>query len=73
MTTAETICPGCDPIKSVAELMLYRHGMGAILRCAGCDVALMRITNIRGRYQLNLSEMSSLQIAANIQKRTNLH
>ncbi len=66
MTTAQTTCAGCGAIKTVAELMLYRHGMGAILRCAFCDQALMRITCIRGCYRLDLSGMSGLQVDADV-------
>jgi uncharacterized protein DUF6510 len=67
MTEAATTCSGCGAIKPVGELTLYGHGMGAILRCAGCDVALIRITRIRRRYRLDLSGMSCLQIDADIQ------
>ena len=66
MTTAEATCAGCGTMRPVAELMLYRHGMGDILRCAECDTALLRITYIRGRYLLDLSGMSYLQIPADI-------
>ena len=34
MTAAATTCSGCGAIKPVGELMLYGHGMGAILRFA---------------------------------------
>jgi hypothetical protein len=38
--------------------------MGAILRCAECDTALMRITYIRGCYSLDLSGMTYLRITS---------
>lgn len=63
MTAAEATCGGCSAMKSIGELMLYRHGMGSILRCAGCDTALLRITHIRGYYRLDVSGMSYLRIA----------
>ncbi len=66
MTTVETTCGGCGTIRPIGELMLYRHGMGSILRCAGCDTALIRITHVRGCYWLDLSGMSTLRIAADI-------
>lgn len=66
MTTAEATCAGCGATRPVGEQMLYRHGMGSVLRCAGCDTALMRITHIRGRYRLDLSGMSCLLIAADV-------
>ena len=67
MTAATTTCSGCGAITPVGELMLYALAMGAILRCADCDVALIRITRIRGWYRLDLSGMSCLQIDAGIQ------
>jgi len=66
MTAAEATCGGCGTKRPIGELMLYRHGMGAILRCAGCDNMLIRITHIRGCYRLDLSGMSCLRIAADI-------
>jgi hypothetical protein len=53
-------------MRPIGELLLYRHGMGAILRCAGCDTALMRITHIRGCYRLDLSGVTCLRIASAI-------
>ncbi len=62
MTSAEATCGGCDAMKPIGELMLYNHGMGAVLRCAGCDTALLRVTHIRGFYRLDLSGIRYLQI-----------
>ena len=42
MTAAEATCGGCGTMRPIGELMLYGHGMGAILRCAKCDTALIR-------------------------------
>ena len=66
MTAAESTCNGCGTMKPIGELMLYRHGMGSILRCASCDTALLRITHIRGCYRLDLSGISYLRIAEEI-------
>jgi len=65
MTAAEATCGGCGTMRPIGELIFY-HGMGAILRCAGCDTALIRITHISGCYRLDLSGMSCLRIAADI-------
>ena len=67
MTTAEATCGGCSTMKRFGEVMFYQHGMGAILRCADCDTALIRITHVRGWYRLDLSGMSYLRIAADTQ------
>lgn len=66
MTAAEATCGGCGTVRPIGELMLYQHGMGAILRCAVCDTALLRITHIRGSYHLDLSGMTYLRIASDI-------
>jgi len=66
MTAAEATCGGCGATRPIGGLMLYRHGMGAILRCAVCDTALIRITHIRGCYRLDLSGMSRLRIDADV-------
>ena len=66
MTTAEATCGGCGKMRPIGELMLYRHGMGSILRCSGCDTALIRITHIRGSYRLDLTGITLLRIAENI-------
>jgi hypothetical protein len=66
MTAAEATCAGCSTMRPIGELMLYQHGMGAILRCAECDTALMRITHIHGCYRLDLSGMTYLRITSEI-------
>ena len=67
MTTAEITCVGCGTIKPVGEAMFYRHEMGAILRCADCDMALIRIAQVRGCYRLDFRGVSHLRIPADIQ------
>jgi hypothetical protein len=67
MTTAFATCGGCGTMKPIAELLLYRHGMGDVLRCSGCDTALLRITHIRGYYRLDLTGITFLRIAEEIQ------
>jgi hypothetical protein len=64
MTTAEATCGGCGTTKRFGEVMLYRHGMGSILRCGSCDTALIRITHVRGCYRLDLTGMRYLRIVA---------
>lgn len=66
MTAAEATCGGCGSMKPIGQLLLYGHGMGTILRCAGCDTALLRITHIDGCYRLDLSGISYLRITEDI-------
>lgn len=62
MTTAQSICGHCGSIRQVGALMVYAQGMGTVVRCPGCDRTLIRVTHVRGRYWLDLSGMSCLQI-----------
>ena len=66
MTAAEVTCWGCGTMKLFGEVMFYRHGMGAILRCASCDTVLIRITHVSVYYRLDLSGTRYLRIAADI-------
>ena len=66
MTAAEATCGGCGTMRPIGELMLYGHGLGAVLRCTHCDTALIRITHIRESYWLDLSGMSCLRIVSDI-------
>jgi len=62
MTTAEVTCAGCGMVAAVAELMRYGHEMGAILRCAGCDTAVIRVARTRRRYWLDLRGARMLRL-----------
>jgi hypothetical protein len=45
--------------------MFYPHGMGTVIRCAGCDNALMRVAHqvgSPGRYLLDLKGLRYLRI-----------
>jgi hypothetical protein len=64
MTTAEVACAGCGSVAVVAELMRYGHGMGAILRCARCDTAVIRVSQTRHRHWLDLRGARMLRLAA---------
>jgi hypothetical protein len=54
MTTAEVTCAGCGAVAAVAELMRYGHEMGAILRCATCDTAVIRVARTPRGHWLDL-------------------
>jgi hypothetical protein len=70
MTAAEATCAGCGTAGPIGRMMLYQHPMGAILRCAACDTALMRITHLRGFYRLDLSGVTYLRLASGTQRST---
>lgn len=54
MTTAVVACAGCGADRPLAELALYGHEMGQILRCPGCDAAVVRVARTGGRLWLDL-------------------
>ncbi len=54
MTTGETACAGCGAAAPVGELLCYGLEMGAILRCASCDTAVVRVARTRDRHWLDL-------------------
>ena len=53
-TTITVTCAGCGMVGPMAELMLYGHGMGQILRCARCDTAVVRVARVRDGHRLDL-------------------
>ena len=61
VTTAHATCAGCGAVRPVGALLVYGHEMGAILRCAGCDTALIRMARTRGRYWLDLRGTASFR------------
>lgn len=63
MTTVGTVCNGCGAHRDIGALAAYPHGMGAILRCPGCDTVLIRVAHIKGRYWLDMRGIQSLHIA----------
>jgi hypothetical protein len=63
MTTARTICAGCGARGHIAELAVYTHGMGTIIRCPQCDTALVRVVQAEGYFWLDLRGMACLQLA----------
>jgi len=47
MTTAVGTCAGCGSTSQVAELAVYRPGLGTVVRCRSCDNVLMVFVKIR--------------------------
>ena len=51
VTTAEYACRGCARAGRLGEAMVYEvRGLGTILRCPGCDNALIRLAENRGHH-----------------------
>ena len=64
MTDAQAVCSGCGNTWPVGALAAYGLTMGTILRCPGCDNAVIRMTHVSSGYFLDLSGMNLLRIAA---------
>lgn len=54
MTTALVACAGCGASGPIAELALYGHEMGNVLRCARCESVVIRVSRTAGRLWLDL-------------------
>ena len=50
MTSDEATCADCGKTNAVGALTTYTSVMGTMLRCPGCDAALVRVMHIRNRY-----------------------
>jgi hypothetical protein len=62
MTTAVVACAGCGAAGPVAELALYGHEMGQILRCQSCETAVIRVARTGGRLWLDLRGAAVLRV-----------
>ena len=55
VTMAQYACRGCGRAGRLGEAMAYEvRGLGTILRCPGCDNALIRLAQGRGRRFVDL-------------------
>ena len=60
-TTAETACDRCGAAASVGAQMAYVTEIGTVVRCASCDHPLIRVSQHRGLYFLDLRGVSYLR------------
>ena len=60
MTTAVATCGRCGAASPVAELAVYEHGLGTVVRCRSCDAVLMAFVRIRGVTCVDLEGLASL-------------
>ncbi len=60
MTTAVGTCVSCGAVSQVAELAVYRPGLGTVVRCRSCDAVLMTFVTIRGVTCVDLLGLASL-------------
>jgi hypothetical protein len=62
MTTSLARCAGCGTNHLVGALLVYGGPMGMIMRCPGCDTAMIRIALIRDEYALDLRGTRVLRV-----------
>ena len=62
-TTTVATCAGCGSAAAVGALMEYGHAMGVILRCPGCNAAVLRIVRTPESIHVDFSGLSMFTIA----------
>ena len=62
MTVAAATCTGCGVEREVGTLLEYGHAMGVVLRCPGCNMAMLRIVRTPGWMRLDASGITYLRI-----------
>lgn len=60
MTAAIAVCGSCATASEVAELAVYRPGLGTVVRCRNCTAMLMTFVSIRGVTCVDLEGLASL-------------
>jgi Family of unknown function (DUF6510) len=72
ITSATIVCDGCGRGAPVGALMLYRHEMGAVFRCPGCDNVLLVISRPHDEWWLDLRGVRITRVAAAVSPTTRL-
>jgi Family of unknown function (DUF6510) len=44
LTAARATCDHCGATRAVGALLVYAHGMGAVMRCSSCDAVVLCVT-----------------------------
>ena len=69
VTTAQAVCAGCGAVAPIGSLAAYALEMGAILRCPGCDTALVRVARLAAGYWVDLRGTRVLRVRADARPR----
>lgn len=64
MTVAQATCTGCGTINAIGATAAYMSEMGTVLRCPSCDTALIRVSQVKGHYWLDMRGVRVLLISA---------
>jgi Family of unknown function (DUF6510) len=62
VTAAIGRCAGCGRAGPLAEGRVYDHAPGAVLRCPGCGLPLLRMVRGQGRAWLDLRGLDFLEL-----------
>ena len=62
LTAATAVCEGCGREAAIAELMLYGGALGVVLRCPGCDLAMIRLAATPAGHRLDMRGVALLRI-----------
>jgi hypothetical protein len=62
MTMALATCTGCGSTHALGALLEYGHAMGVILRCPGCDGAMIRLARSPGWLRMDATGITFLMI-----------
>ncbi len=63
ITTATTICDGCERASPVGALLFYGRELGAVLRCPGCNQVMMVVTRPHDEWWLDLRGVRVMHVA----------
>ncbi|HEY6831321.1 MAG TPA: DUF6510 family protein [Pseudolabrys sp.] len=64
LTTAEITCGGCGTAAPIGAIRVYGGAMGAIMRCAHCDTAVLRIAHTPAGLWFDMHGARRLFVAA---------
>lgn len=59
MTSAASVCGTCGAASQVAELAVYLHAPGTVVRCRSCDSVLMVFVKVRDRTCVDLMGLAA--------------
>ncbi|MFL5488244.1 MAG: DUF6510 family protein [Gemmatimonadaceae bacterium] len=62
LTTARAKCAGCGTTQMIGALHVYAHGMGMVVRCPGCDRAVLRVARTPTHLWLDATGATSVAI-----------
>ena len=60
MTMAVGTCGSCGAVSVVAELVVYRPGLGTVVRCRSCQSVLMVFVSLHGTTCTDLMGLASM-------------